>query len=170
MIITQYINKLTPKRLLRLAVVASVAALSAALVAQYGFDLHPCHLCMLQRYPYAAIATIAALTAWRGSPKTQIFVAFACAALFFLDAGIAFYHTGVEYGWFPGPSGCTNTSSAGQSIEDLRAQIMNAPLVTCDQAAAYFFGLSMAAWNFVVATGAGAATFYAARALRKKPA
>jgi disulfide bond formation protein DsbB len=168
MIFAAAIDKLSPKRLLLLAAGFSLAMLAAALVAQYGFHLNPCHLCLLQRYPYAAIAVLALLAAWRGSPKIQLYALFACAALFFTDAAIAFYHTGVEYHWFPGPSGCTNTATGAETLEEMRAQIRNAPLVTCDQAAAYFFGLSMAAWNFLAATGAGAATLCAA--LRKKSA
>jgi disulfide bond formation protein DsbB len=164
----EYIENLTPKRLLLLAAAFSVAALLAALTAQYGFSLHPCHLCVLQRYPYAAIACIALLTAWRGSPKIQVMAAFLCAGLLFLDAGIALYHTGVEYHWFPGPSGCTSTSTGGETIEELRAQIMNAPAVTCDQAMAYIFGLSMAAWNFLAALVAHVVTLYAALQLWKK--
>jgi len=161
-----YIEKLTLRRLLQLAAMFSVAALLLALIAQYGFDLHPCHLCILQRYPYAAIAVIALLAAWRGSPKWQLYALYICAVLFFLDAGIAFYHAGVELHWFPGPSGCTSASTGKESLEELRKQIMEAPLVTCDQAMIHIFGLSMAAWNTLAAAFAGVATLALTR--RKK--
>jgi len=161
-----YMEKLTLRCLLQLAAAFSVAALLLALVAQYGFDLHPCHLCILQRYPYAAIAVIGLFAAWWGSPKWQLYALYICAALFFLDAGIAFYHTGVELHWFPGPSGCTNTSTGSESLEELRKQIMEAPLVACDQAMIKIFGLSMAAWNALAAAFAGVVTLALTR--RKK--
>lgn len=168
MVFTAILDKLSPKHLLLLAACFSLAMLAAALVAQYAFGLHPCHLCILQRYPYGAIAGIGLLAAWRGSKNIQLIAAFLCAALFFTDAGIAFYHTGVEYGWFPGPSGCTNSATGGESIEELRAQIMNAPLVSCDQAMIHVLGLSMAAWNFLAAFAAGISTLYISMRLRKK--
>ena len=75
---------------------------------------------------------------------------------------IACYHTGVEYGWFKGPDACSNTGGE-MTIEEMRAAIMAAPLVTCDQAMAYIFGLSMAAWNAMMAFAAGAATLFRLR-------
>ena len=33
---------------------AAAAALAAALISQYGFDLQPCVLCIWQRWPYLA--------------------------------------------------------------------------------------------------------------------
>lgn len=141
----------TAPRLLLAAALFSAAALSAAFIAQYGFGLYPCHLCLLQRYPYAAIIALA-LVARFLPPHQQRYVAMLCAGLFAIDAGIAFYHTGVEEGWFPGPSGCTNNAPAGQTLEDMRRALMDAPLVSCDQPMAYIFGLSLAAWNAVAAT------------------
>jgi disulfide bond formation protein DsbB len=72
------------------------------------------------------------------------------ALLLLTGTGIAGYHAGVEMGIFTGPGGCTSNTTGGESIEELRAQIMNAPLVSCDQAMATFFGLSLAAWNTLV--------------------
>jgi disulfide bond formation protein DsbB len=162
-------DKITAHRLLILAAGFSVAMLMAAWVAQYGFGLYPCDLCLYQRYPYMAIALLAAVAAWRGSPKAQYRIIWVCAGLFFVDAGIAAYHTGVELHWFPGPSGCTSTSTAGDTLEDMRAQIMGAPLVACDQAMAYLWGLSLAAWNAIAATLAGM-TLVAWLLTRKKSA
>ena len=33
-------------------ILGALLPLAAALVAQFGFGLHPCHFCLLQRYPY----------------------------------------------------------------------------------------------------------------------
>lgn len=159
-----------PRQILLFASGFSVAALAVALVAQYGLELHPCHLCIYQRYPYAIIALIGLLAAWRGSLDVQKKAVLVCAALFFVDAGIAFYHTGVELQWFPGPSGCTSSSTGGESLEELRRQIMEAPLVACDQPMAYFFGLSFAGWNTITACCAGILTLVAFRRGRKQAA
>lgn len=139
------------KTLLQLQAAASASMLIFALVAQYGFSLHPCELCLWQRYPYAAILAIATLAfLCAKSPRVLWWAALTCALLFVVDSGIAFYHAGVEWHIFPGLTGCS-ASATGESIADLRAAIMNAPLVSCDQAMASVLGLSMAAWNSLAA-------------------
>lgn len=140
-----------PRMMLLLFSGISAAILAAVFALQYGFSLHPCHLCILQRYPYAAVAALG-LAGWRFARTRgwQTLALFLCAALFLTGAGIAFYHGGVERGIFPGAEGCTNTIAPGASIEELRKAILNAPLVTCDQPMAVIFGLSLAEWNALV--------------------
>ncbi len=146
-------HSLTYRKLLILQAVAALASLSVALVAQYFFLLHPCELCLTQRYPYAAVAAFGLFAAWRvKTPKNQLVVLLLCTLLFAVDASIAFYHTGVEMDIFKGPDACSNTSGGEQTLEEMRAAIMNAPLVSCKQAMAYFWGVSMAAWNGLAAS------------------
>jgi disulfide bond formation protein DsbB len=151
----RFMKQPTPKCLLLGAVIASAVMLTAAFAAQYGFGLYPCELCMAQRYPYAAIIVLGLIGCLVKSPRSRYGIAMLCALLFLIDSGIAFYHTGVELGWFPTPSACSNPASTGhETLEEMRAQIMSAPLVTCNQAMAHIFGLSLAAWN-----GIGALAF-----------
>mgnify|MGYP002785024850 CR=1 FL=1 len=166
-----YIEKITPKCLLLLMAIASLALLAAALVGQYGFGWHPCDLCLKQRYPYAAIAVLGLLGAWLvKSPRSLFIIACLCALLFVVDAGIAFYHTGVEMKWFPGPTACSNSSTGEQTLEEMRAAIMNAPLVSCDQPMAVIMGLSLAAWNFIAASVLAIFSGWVLLALRRKNA
>jgi disulfide bond formation protein DsbB len=144
-------NHLNIRNLLLFSAVASALLLGAALVAQYGFNLHPCELCMKQRYPYVAIMAVGLLSAAIYRSKPAFLAAVLCVLLFLLDGGIAFYHTGVEFGWFPGPADCSNPATGDLTIEEMRRQIMEAPLVPCSQAMAYVFGLSLAAWNAIAA-------------------
>jgi len=68
-------------------------------------------------------------------------------------AGVAFYHTGVEQHWWLGPTTCTSQGVQGLTAQQLMDQILNAPLVRCDEIPWSLFGLSMAAWNGVVSLG-----------------
>lgn len=155
------IARITSRHGLLLAALFSAMMLSAAFVAQYGFHLHPCDLCIKQRYPYAAIVAIGIGAAFfLKSARAQRLALMLVALLFVVDGGIAFYHAGVELGWFPGPSGCSSASTGNETLEDLRRQIMEAPLVTCDQAMAHVLGLSLAAWNALAAFFAAAATAF----------
>ena len=94
------------------------------------------------------------------APKILWRVVLLAGFLFAIDAGIAAYHAGVELHVFPGPAACTNTSQAPQTLEEMRREIMNAPLVACDQPMLEVLGLSMAAWNAIAATLLAAGTFF----------
>ena len=132
--------------------VFSLLALAGALAGQYIFLLHPCPLCIYQRIPYALILVVSLPSYFFiKSQKSLYYIAIICNLLFLVGSGIAAYHTGVEYGFFPAPTACSGGGSEGQSLEEMRAAIMNAPLVSCAQAMAYIFGLSMAAWNMLAA-------------------
>lgn len=140
-------------------VLAGAIPLLFALFSQYVLGLWPCELCIYQRYPYAALPGLAVLAyAARRQKYVVLYITFMLLSVLILliGAGIAAYHAGVEYGWFSGPGGCTGDVAPGLSIEDLRRQILNAPLVRCDQPAVVIFGLSMAGWNVIVSLGLAA--------------
>lgn len=145
---------LTPRFVLLLIGATSAAILSAALIGQYFFDLYPCHLCILQRWPHGLVALIGVLGfVFAASPKNTARLLAVCALILLIGAGIATYHAGVESGLFQGPDSCTAGTSADTSLEALRKQIEDAALVSCSQAMAYIFGLSMAAWNALISLG-----------------
>jgi len=142
------------RALVWLSGLASGCFLVFALVSEYGFGLFPCELCLAQRVPYAVMVGLGVVACVVKSPKIMWFFALLCAGLFFVDAGIAFYHAAVEMHWITGPSACT-ANTQEQTLEEMRAAIMGAALVSCDQPMVHVLGLSMAAWNGVAALGCG---------------
>ena len=131
---------------------AAAAALIAALISQYGFDLQPCVLCIWQRWPYvAAILLGLAAAALRRNRAAPALTALAILAVL-VSGGIGAFHVGVEQGWWEGTSGCGSLSST-DDLAALRAQIMSAPIVRCDEIAFSLFGISMAGWNVLFALG-----------------
>jgi len=142
---------------------ASAATLGGALLFQYVGGLAPCILCIWQRWPHG-IAMVLALLALLacGSRPVQVgllggLLGLAGAALW-IGAGIAAFHVGVEQHWWAGTPGCGSTQNAA-SLEELRAMVMNAPVVRCDQAAWSLAGVSMAGWNFLISLALGALAF-----------
>jgi disulfide bond formation protein DsbB len=130
----------------------SLFALGFALISQYGFDLFPCDLCILQRWPYlAAIILAVGMVLLRKNRRIVIATGISSILAFFTTAGIALYHTGVEQGWIKGPTGCTQSGEIAGNMEELKAQIMSSPLISCEDTLFEFLGLSMAAWNAVYA-------------------
>ena len=66
------------------------------------------------------------------------------------SVGLGIYHSGVEQKWWEGPTTCTSGDISGVKADDLLNQIMNAPVVHCDQIAWEMWHLSMASWNAVI--------------------
>lgn len=125
---------------------ASVLALGGALVSQFGFGLHPCEMCLYQRVPYAAVILLTLPLLYYRRIANPGIALFLFGLIFLVGAGIAFYHTGLEYKWWEGSGGCSGGGTP-EAMEDLRALVMDAPAVRCDEAAFRFIGLSMAGWN-----------------------
>jgi len=122
--------------------------LLGALLAQFGFGFHPCHFCLLQRYPYMLVIAcgVLSLLVARGETLWRVLVAMAILATF-STAILGIIHSGIERQWLAYTGGCVAQAPADGSLEALRAAIASAPQVACDQASAVFFGLSMAGWN-----------------------
>ncbi|MGB3754102.1 MAG: disulfide bond formation protein B, partial [Parerythrobacter sp.] len=85
---------------------AAAAGSALLLAAAYGFQLAgyaPCKMCLWQRWPHAVALGMA------GGLLLLPVVAVAAAGLLatLTTAGIAAYHTGVERGWWEGPTSCS---------------------------------------------------------------
>lgn len=137
---------MTRNFLVILALAGSAALLAGAFAFQHLGGLAPCKMCLWQRWPHAAAVLIG--LAALAIPGRLLTVMGACAAL--TTAGIGLYHTGVERGWWQGPTTCTAGPIGGLSSEDLLNQILAAPIVRCDEVAWSLAGLSMASWNAVL--------------------
>lgn len=148
-----------------LAAGGSLALLLGAWGFQYIGGLAPCQMCLWQRWPH--IGAVAAGVLAYGVHRAELAVV---GALLAASSGvIGIYHTGVERGWWQGPSTCSGGGEIGaMSPEDLLAEIMEAPLVRCDEVAWQMLGLSMASWNALISFALAGLWLYAAT--RPKPA
>ncbi len=131
--------------------IASVGALGTAFISQYGFDLWPCVLCLYQRWPYAAVIIVSLLGLMLYKKLGAAPFLLLCAIGFATTAAIGGFHVGVEQGWWEGTQDCVGDTSEALSIQDLKAQIMSAPVVRCDDIAWSLFGISMAGYNLIAA-------------------
>lgn len=142
--------------LLLLMLLGSLVALITAYVAEYGFGLKPCPLCLYQRIPYAVAVVFCGigLCFLRYSWVIRPLLVLSFLAVL-IGAGLAAYHVGVEQGIFAGLEECTSHLPSGTlTLEALKEQIMQATVAArCDKPAFTFLGLSMAGWNFLYAIG-----------------
>lgn len=150
---------MTQRALIILASLGSAALLIGAFGFQHLGGLAPCKLCLWQRWPHALAVVVGVLALLLN--RAQLCWLGALAAL--TTAGIGLYHTGVEQGWWEGPTTCSSGPIGNLSTDDLLDQIMTAPLVRCDEIAWQFAGLSMAGWNMVLSLGLATLWIIAAR-------
>lgn len=144
------------------------ATILGAYFFQFVIGLAPCPLCLEQRIAYYAsipLAIAIAIAARRGAPGRLIAAALGVIALAMLfNSGLALFHAGVEWKWWPGPQECSGTLS-DLTVGDLLSQLHNVSVVRCDEAAWRdpFGLLSLAGYNVLIslalaATAAGGAT------------
>lgn len=153
-------------RLLPLFVLAvSAAALTAALIAQYGFGLKPCELCITQRVPFVVAGGLAVLALLRrAAPWRRVLMALAGLA-FLVNSGIAVYHVGVEQKWWQ--SSCAPAEKGAVAVTDLAAMMAKPVEARCDEPAWQWNGITMAAMNIVFSGGLALVTLVLARRMDK---
>lgn len=144
---------MTPPAFARIvALLLPLALLGGAMGSQYLGGLHPCEMCYWQRWPHGAaiLLAIIALASPLGVARTRLIVLLA-ALLIAISGAIGVFHAGVELGWWEGITTCTATGA--RSLQD----IMNTPLIRCDQVQWSFLGISLAGWNAILSLSGAAA-------------
>ena len=136
---------MTSRRLHAALFLLSALTITIALGSQYIGGLEPCDLCYKQRWPYY-LALPCIVLAWRPSFTAPLIAL--TGLIFACGAGLAAYHAGVEYGWWPGPSSCASGGMI-MSLEGLE-QALAKPVIRCDAPAFTLFGVSMAGYNFII--------------------
>lgn len=137
-----------------LALLLPTALLAGALGFQYIGHLHPCELCLQQRWPhYAAVATAALAIILRHKAAGRALTILA-GLLIFTSGVQAIYHLGVEMHWWERSEPCGVVEFTGP---DLLASVMAAPLVPCGTPQWTLFGISLAGWNAIFSLGGGSA-------------
>lgn len=149
----------TRNMLILAAASGSAALMIAALAFQHLGGLAPCQMCIWQRYPHVLAIAIGLIAIKFGNPT----LAWLGALAAFATAAVGAYHTGVERGWWEGPTSCSAQSIGGLSTDELFEQIMTAPVVRCDDVAWSLMGLSMASWNMIASLVLAALWVAAAR-------
>lgn len=133
----------------------------AVIAGAWGFELiggyEPCALCLEQRWPYylgLPLAALAAIGAALGCRRCAAIGLLGVTLIFAYGTGLAAYHAGIEWGFWPGPAACSGgaaglpTSAAG-----LAASLETAHVPSCTEAAWRLAGISLAGYNAVISLG-----------------
>ena len=138
------------RRARQFALLVPAVLLGGALLSQYIGGLYPCEMCLWQRWPhrFAILFAIAAILLPPVVPRIRLLTLLAALALA-VSGAIGAFHAGVEYGWWEGVTTCTGGATT-------MSDIMNVPLVRCDQAQWSLFGVSLAGFNAIFSLGGAA--------------
>jgi disulfide bond formation protein DsbB len=141
---------LTMRQAALAVVLGAAATVGGALVFEHAFGYVPCKLCLIQRNPYY-VAVPLGLVAALLPPRYTRAGLWLLALIFVISAGLGAYHSGVEWGFFAGPSDCGGGSGAGAgNVGDFLNQLQSTRVVSCTEAAWRFLGLSLAGWNVLI--------------------
>ena len=143
------LRTITPQRAaLLIAAVASATIIGAWVFEHFGYA--PCELCLKQRWAYYLAIPLALLVALTAPTSLSMarYGLFALALVWLGSMVFGLFHSGVEWGWWQGPTTCTGTGQLTGGLPDL-----SAPAVMCDKAALRILGLSLAGWNAVISLG-----------------
>ncbi|MBT4921766.1 MAG: disulfide bond formation protein B [Rickettsiales bacterium] len=135
---------------LKLSFLLAVGLISAVFILQYGFNILPCKLCLLQRYPYyLMLLCLSILYSFRLHKFDKYFL-YLVTLCFFATSAIALYHSLVELGYITTQLHCAS-SSLYNNLEDMQNSIIGRPAVSCDAAAFKILYLSLSNWNCLFA-------------------
>ena len=122
-------------------------AIISALIIQYWLDHEPCKLCLYERIPYfLSMLLIVKILFFKKYKKITLLI---LSLVFISSATLAFYHFGIEQGFFSESLACTTTDlSKTLSKEELLEQLKQNS-ISCKDVSFRILGLSLAAINTI---------------------
>ena len=124
-----------------------IISIISAFVIEYGLGHKPCKLCLYQRYPYyISIFLLTSIFVIKKNIRIHFLV---LSIVFFFGAIVAFYHFGIEQGFFEESAVCpANNLDQILSKEDLLKQLKQ-NTISCKDVTFRFLGLSLASINTI---------------------
>jgi len=122
--------------------------LISAFVIEYGLNHQPCKLCLYERIPYIlSILLIIKILFVKKYEKITLFILF---LIFIASTVLAFYHFGIEQGFFSESFVCkAGNLSETLSKEQLLEQL-NKYNISCKEVSSRVLGLSLAIINTIL--------------------
>jgi disulfide bond formation protein DsbB len=134
--------------------VIAAATIAGAWFFQLVLEILPCPLCLEQRYAYYLMIPVGLLTviaARAGAPRLLLLAGLAILCVAALaNAGLGTYHSGVEWGFWQGPTDCSGPVLNIGNAADLLSKLDTVKVVRCDEVQWRFLGLSLAGYNVLI--------------------
>ena len=131
----------------------TLGILGAAFFFEYVRGLEPCELCLWQRIPYYIVLLISFVSLFSFAERVYYWVLVLSAGLFFVGAGLAGYHFGIELGFWQGFTQCSGGGALATTPQELMRQLQTAQPLDCSSPQWKLFGLSLAGYNMLISLG-----------------
>ena len=121
--------------------------LISAFVIEYGLGHQPCKLCLYERIPYIlSILLIIKILFFKKYEKITLFILF---LIFIASAVLAFYHFGIEQGFFSESFVCKVGDLSGTLSKEQLLEQLNKNSISCKDVSFRVLGLSLATINTI---------------------
>jgi len=135
------------KKILFIILVFISLALVLAFIIEYKFGHEPCKLCIYERIPYfVSIFLIAKFFFTNNYNKITLLI---LSLIFFIGSILAFYHFGIEQGFFKESFVCTNVNLSETLTKEELLEQLNQNTISCKDVSFRIFGFSLAAINTI---------------------
>ena len=120
----------------------------SALIIQYWLDHEPCKLCLYQRIPYfLSMLLIIKILFIKKYEKTTLLILF---LVFMSSAALAFYHFGIEQGFFNESLACTTGDLSKTLTKEELLQQLKQNTISCKDVSFKILGFSLASINSII--------------------
>ena len=135
------------KKNLTLILIFVFLVLISAFIIEYWLGHQACKLCLYERIPYfLSVLLITKILFIRGYEKITLLI---LSLVFIISTVLAFYHFGIEQGFFDESLACTaGNLSETLSKEELLEQLKQS-IISCKDVSFKIFGFSLAAINII---------------------
>ena len=121
--------------------------LVSAFVIEYGFNHQPCKLCLYERIPYfLSILLIIKIFFIKSYEKITLLI---LSIIFFISALLAFYHFGIEQGFFNESLACATSDTSKLLSKEQLLEQLKLNNISCKNVSFRILGLSLAAINTI---------------------
>ena len=123
------------------------STLISALIIQYWLGHEPCKLCLYERIPYfLSMLLIIKILFIKKYEKITLLILF---LVFMSSAVLAFYHFGIEQGFFSESLACTSGDLSKTLSKEELLQQLKLNSISCKDVSFRMLGLSLAAINTI---------------------
>ena len=120
----------------------------SALIIQYWLGHEPCKLCIFERIPYfLSILLLIKILLFKKYEKITLFILF---LIFIASAVLAFYHFGIEQGFFSESFVCKAGDLSGTLSKEQLLEQLNKYNISCKDVSFRVLGLSLAIINTIL--------------------
>ena len=122
--------------------------LISAFVIEYRLEHQPCKLCLYERIPYIlSILLIIKILFVKKYEKITLFILF---VIFIASIVLAFYHFGIEQGFFSESFACKAGDLSGALSKEQLLEQLNKNSISCKDVSFRVLGLSLATINTIL--------------------